>query len=291
MTNCETASSPISRPCPVQVTDAQFHQFAELIYRRAGIRISPQKKLLLSNRLRRRLRQTGHTTFCQYFRHLRNLKVDDPEWDAFLQEITTHETHLFRDQSHWNWFREAFLPDLCALARQGKTPRTLRIWSAACSSGDEPVTAACCIAAVLPDVRSWRIRILGTDIGEAALEQAEAAAYGQRAMRLVPEDYRRRFFVKDGDEPVWRARPILTDMLAFRRHNLIEPLPERLFDMVILKNVLIYFDAVSKAAVLNHVRAALRPSGWLMAGAAEGVANLLPDFQRLEPWLYRRNKS
>jgi len=290
MSLCEAPPSSLSRQGPAQVTDAQFHQFADLIYRRAGIRISPQKKLLLSNRLRRQLRRTGHQTFCQYYRYLRNLHVDDPEWDAFLQEITTHETHLFRDEPHWNWFRDVFLADLCARARQGKASRGLRVWSAACSTGDEPVTVACCIAAGLPDLRPWRIRILGTDIGQAVLDQAQAAAFGPRAMRLAPEDYRRRFFVKDEDAPIWRARPILTDMLTFRRHNLVEPLHERPFDLVILKNVLMYFDAASKAIVLRHVRAVLRPGGWLMAGATEGVANLLRDFQRIEPWLYRRNE-
>ena len=107
-------------------------------------------------------------------------------------------------------------------------------------------------------------------------------------MRLVPEEYRRRFFTQVDDAPTWRARPVLTDMLTFRRHNLVEPLDERPFDVVILKNVLIYFDAVSKAAAIDHVRAMVRPGGWLLTGAAEGVTDLLRDFQRLEPWLYRK---
>ena len=103
-----------------QVTDAQLRQFAELIYKRTGIRVSPQKKLLLSNRLRRRLRQTGIAGFGEYYRHLRRLGDDDPEWDAFLQEITTHETYLFRDEPQWDWFRNVFLADCAAAARQGK---------------------------------------------------------------------------------------------------------------------------------------------------------------------------
>jgi chemotaxis protein methyltransferase CheR len=271
-----------------QVTDGELHLFAELIYRRTGIRISPEKKLLLSNRLRRRLRRTGIGEFGDYYRHLRRLRDNDPEWDALLQEIATHETYLFRDEPQWKWFREVFLAQCAAAARRDKAPRALRIWSAACSTGDEPVTAACCIAGCLPDLPHWQIRILGTDLGLGALEQARAAAFGKRAMQLVPEEYRRRFFVKLEDGQTWRAQSLVTGMIAFRQHNLMEPLCERPFDLVLLKNVLIYFDAASKATVLQNVRAALRPGGLLVVGVTENVAGLLRDFERLEPWLFRK---
>ena len=119
--------------------------------------------------------------------------------------------------------------------------RSLRIWSAACSTGDEPYTVACCVAACLPNLQRWKVQILGTDIGLGALAQAKAGVFGARAMRLVPEGYRRRFFSKDKDGDLWHARPILTDMLSFRKHNLMEPFCESPFDLVLLKNVLIYF--------------------------------------------------
>ena len=101
---------PLIPPSPLkQVTDAELGNFAQLIYQRTGIHVSPQKKMLLSNRLRRRLRDTGIEDFSAYYQHLKRLKDTDPEWDAFLQEITTHETYLFRDESQWNWFRNDFL--------------------------------------------------------------------------------------------------------------------------------------------------------------------------------------
>jgi len=272
----------------VQVTDLQLRQFAELIYKRTGIHVSPEKRLLLSNRLRRRLRETHIAGFGEYYRYLRRLDDDDPEWDAFCQEITTHETYLFRDQRQWDWFRNVFLAQRAASARQGKTPRRLRIWSAACSTGDESATAACCIAACLPELQRWQIQVLGTDIGVGALRAAEAAAFNPRAMRLVPESYRRRFFEKAADAPLWRARPILTDMLTFQRHNLMTPLDAPSFDLVILRNVLIYFDAASKATVVRNVCEALRPGGALMLGATEGVADMIRNFQRLQPGLYQK---
>lgn len=270
-----------------QVTDVQLSRYAELIYNRTGIRVSPQKKTLLSNRLRRRLRGTGIKCFEEYYRHLKRLPSNDSEWDAFLQEITTHETYLFRDETQWEWFRGMYLPRRAAAARSASSKRSLRIWSAACSTGDEAHTIACGIAASLPNYRQWSIHILGTDIGVGAVEQAKAAVFGQRAMRLVPKDCR-RFFTKAADVQVWQAKPVLTNMIRFRQHNLMDPLGEKPFDIVFLKNVLIYFDATSKKRVLENIRAAICPGGLLVAGAAEGVAELVKDFKRIGPWLYQR---
>jgi chemotaxis protein methyltransferase CheR len=271
-----------------QVTDAELSNFAQLIYQRTGIHVSPQKKMLLSNRLRRRLRDTGIEDFTAYYEHLKRLKDTDPEWDAFLQEITTHETYLFRDESQWKWFRDEFLEKHASETRKGFGKRTLRIWSAACSTGDEPFTAACCIADKLGNSADWQIQIVGTDIGVGALAQAESGVFAERAMRLVPEDYRKRFFIKAQNAQIWQARPVLTSMIRFKQHNLISPLKETPFDLVFLKNVLIYFDAKSKRTVINHVREMIRPGGLLVAGAAEGITEIVKDFKRLQPWLYKK---
>jgi chemotaxis protein methyltransferase CheR len=269
-----------------QVTDSELVRFAELIYARTGIRVSPQKKMLLSNRLRRRLRDTGLETFSDYYRHLVGLPAQHAEWDAFLQEITTHETFLFRDENQWNWFRR-YLAELSASGR--RPPATgFRVWSAACSTGDEPVTIACSIVACLRDYASWRPYVLGTDIGLDTLRKAKAAVFGERAMRLVPAEYRGRYFARVADGAHWQARSALTELIAYRQHNLLEPMRERNFDVVFLKNVLIYFDGTSKQRVMGHVRAALCPGGLLVAGAAEGVGDLVRDYERLQPWLYRK---
>ena len=151
---------PVLPDLPDQVTDIQLARYAELIYVRTGICVSPQKKALLSNRLRRRLRSTGIEGFDAYYQRLKRLPPQDPEWDAFLQEITTHETYLFRDQAQWDWLRNV-VPAEMGAARQSNGGRAcLRIWSAACSTGDEAFTAACCVRPVRRDFangtsRSW----------------------------------------------------------------------------------------------------------------------------------------
>ncbi len=274
-----------------EITDAQLARYAKLIYERVGIHVSPQKKTLLSNRLRRRLRATGIESYEGYFKHLQGLAPNDAEWDAFLQEITTHETYLFRDMSQWDWLRDTYLKDIASAARAGKRHKTLRIWSAACSTGDEAHTIACCIADRLTDASQWQIEILGTDIGTGAVEDARAGVFGKRAMHLVPESYQRRFFSKARDEELWSAKEQIRSWTRFEQHNLLEPLNEGPFDLVFLKNVLIYFDALSKQRVLESLRQVLAPDAYLVTSAAEGVANLLNDMEHLAGWLHRNSKN
>jgi chemotaxis protein methyltransferase CheR len=274
-----------------EVTDDELTRYAELIYERTGIRISPQKKTLLSNRVRRRLKETGASGFAEYYNHLRRLRPTDPEWDAFLQEITTHETFLFRDEGQWEWFRKEYLPACAAEARAGSRQRHLRIWSAASSTGDEAFTAACCIADCLPNHAQWQIHILGTDIGTGAVQQAKTASFGERAMRLVPESYKRRYFRKAATADLWQACPVLTRMVTFRQHNLLDRLRDGPFDLVFLKNVLIYFAPESKRRVVDNVRSAVCPGGLLVAGPAEGIGDLVKDFVRLRPWLCQRPRQ
>jgi chemotaxis protein methyltransferase CheR len=258
-----------------------------LIYRLTGIRLSPQKRTLLANRVRRRLRATGLADFEAYYQHLQSIEPSHPEWDAFLQEITTHETYLFRDDAHWNWLLNQFLPSAMARTGLAQSPRPLRFWSAACSTGDEAFSIAACVAhtGLNADTRT-DVSILGTDIGIDAVRQAREATFSARAMRMVPPAMRDRWFQKLTGER-WQARPTLRQWTEFRQHNLLEPLAAEPFDVVFLKNVLIYFDEASKRKVLQQVRQRLRPGGLLLAGAAEGVSDLIRDFERLQPWLYR----
>jgi len=270
-----------------QVSDAEMARFVELIYKVTGIRISTQKKTLLSNRIRRRLRQTGIETFDAYYNKLKRLPPSDIEWDHFLEEVTTHETFLYRDQAQWDWFQREYLPGVMARERDRKGPKSLRIWSAACSTGDEAMTIACCVAATLAPLADWKVQIVGTDIGIGALEQAKQAIYNERAMHLVPDVCKKRFFTKQPDGTSWQAGSALTGMVTFRQHNLLDPLKEPPFDLVFVKNVLIYFDDASKRTVMGHIRRLIKPGGVLVAGAAEGVSDLVRDMKRLQPWLFQ----
>ncbi len=266
-----------------QVTDDQMRRYAKMIYDVAGIEISPAKKQLLSNRIRRRLKETGIADFEAYFNFLKKLPTTHAEWDGFLQEVTTHETYLFRDESNWNWLRNTYLPELQKEARG-----TLRVWSAACSTGDEAYTIATCIADGLRNPAAWRVQILGTDIGVGAVQEANEAKFNQRAMRLVPDDLKRRYFTQVGGASLWEPNTKLRAMTKFRQHNLLDRLKEAPFNLVFLKNVLIYFNTDSKKRVMKNIEQAMKPGSYLVAGAAEGISELMDGFDRLHPWLYRR---
>lgn len=269
------------------ITDAQLANYAKLILKVTGIRVSPQKKMLLSNRIRRRLKETGIESFGAYYKRLCRLSVDDPEWDKFLQEITTHETYLFRDEAHWSWFRDSYLPEISSDAVQGRRKKELRIWSAACSTGDEACTIACCIADRLMNSADWEIEILGTDIGIDAVKKAEEAVFGERAMRLVPDSFRRRFFKKEGGNNLWAAKPELRRWTKFRQHNLLDQLKVPPFDLIFLKNVLIYFDNEAKKTVAAHLCHLLKPGGVLVTSAAENVSEHLTSLERIASWRHQ----
>lgn len=269
------------------VTPQQLDRFAKLIYQRIGVTISPQKITLLSNRLRRRLKQNNFADYDAYYEFLAKAPPSHAEWEGFLQEVTTHETYLFRDPHHWEWLRDKYVPELMSGVRAGRRRPQVRVWSAACSSGDEATTIACCFADRLPSLTEWKVEILGTDIGADTVRQARSTTFGERAIRLVPDSYRKRFFSKSDDGRTLVAKSAIRDLLRFEVHNLLEPLREQPFDLIVLKNVLIYFDAASKRRVLANIRAALRPGGTIITGPADGATEFLKDLETTQGWLHR----
>ncbi|PHR93089.1 MAG: histidine kinase [Blastopirellula sp.] len=271
-----------------EVTDVQMKKYAKLIYDTAGIQVSLQKKQLMSNRLRRRLKATGIDCFDKYIKHLKSLKPSNPEWDCFLQEITTHETYLFRDETHWKWLQQTFMPEFVKEVTHNKRQKNLRVWSAACSTGDEAHSIACCVLDGIGLQQGWEINIIGTDIGIGAVEKAREGVFNQRAMKLVPDVMKKRYFDRMGQVDVWQAKPTIKKLLNFKQHNLLNSLNERPFDLVFLKNVLIYFNTESKLTAIKHVSKLMKPGSYLVAGGAEGIGDMMQGYERLHPWLFRK---
>jgi chemotaxis protein methyltransferase CheR len=277
----------MNMPANVELTDEEFGRFRELIYRLAGIHIPPNKRVLVSNRVRRRLRATGIETFASYFRH-----VTSPDGAAeqalFLDAITTNETYFYRDPHHYEWFADQFLPEITRGAQAGLRSRRLRVWSAACSTGEELYSLILLTLEHPTPMGGWSRTFLGTDLSPSALATAKAATYEERALRLVPKGRRDRFFTReDGPPGRWTLRPEARALATWKSHNLMRPLNVEPFDCIVLKNVLIYFDIASKKVVLANLLRALAPGGYLVVGPTEGVGSLL-TIPRIHPWLYRR---
>src|SRR5262245_36533891 len=167
-----------------ELTGEEYKKFCDLIYRAAGIRIVDNKRMMVSNRVRRRLRATGIESFARYYQFLTSPAGGD-EMPFFLDAITTNETYFYRDMQHYEWLGDTFFPEIAAAATQRKRRRNLRIWSAACSTGEEPYAIALELLAKKLLFGGWPITILGTDLSGAALTAARAGSYDARAVRLI----------------------------------------------------------------------------------------------------------
>lgn len=274
----------------IELTEDEFAKFRALIYKTSGIRIAENKRILVSNRVRRRLRGTGIESFAAYYDFLVS-PAGSGEMQPFLDAISTNETYFFRDPKQYDWLGDEFIPEAVRRAVAGKRPRSLRFWSAACSTGEEPYSIALKLAAARSTAPlAWRPSVLGTDLSGAVLAAAKAAVYNDRAVNLIgPEDRRKYFDVDESPRGrTWTLKPEVRGLVAFRSHNLLHPLDDDPFDCVFLKNVLIYFDAESKRRVVSNVLGSLAKGGMLVIGPTEGIHGLLGSLEKIHPWLYRK---
>ena len=165
----------------VELTDKEYQNYCELIYRVAGIRIAENKRVMVGNRVRRRLRATGISSFNEYYTLLIS-PAGSSEMPLFLDAITTNETYFFRDIQNYDWLGDAFLPEIIQQAATRKRSKTLRLWSAACSTGEEPYSIALKVLAKRPLLSGWRVTVLGTDLSGAVLDAARNGSYDARAV-------------------------------------------------------------------------------------------------------------
>lgn len=270
----------------IELTDDEFAKFRDLIYRASGIRVGENKRVLISNRVRRRLRATGIGGFSPYYDFLRSL-AGKAEMQPFLDAVTTNETYFFRDSAHYQWLGEEFIPEALRDAAARKRPRSLRFWSAACSTGEEPYSIAIKLAGRNRELAGWRREVVGTDLSSSALSAARAAVYDERSLHRVGPDDRRAYF-DEAPTGRWTLKADVRSLTSFRPHNLLEPMRGEPFDCIFLKNVLIYFDLASKRKVVDAVLAALARGGRLVIGPTEGIHGMLGSLEKLKPWLYRK---
>jgi chemotaxis protein methyltransferase CheR len=272
----------------IELTDEDYEKFCRLIYRVAGIWIADSKRIMVGNRVRRRLRATGISGFAQYYAYLTS-PAGNGEMPLFLDAITTNETYFFRDTQHYDWLGEVFLPEISRQTALRRRAAYLKIWSAACSTGEEPYSIALKLLIKKSLLASWKMTILGTDLSGAVLAAAQAGSYDARAVRLIAPEVRQKFFDEDQLAQRWIVKPEVKSLVTWRQHNLLSPLEDYSFDCIFLKNVLIYFDSESKQTVVQNVLNALAKGGYLVIGPTEGIYGMLGSLTKLKPWLYQRS--
>jgi len=266
------------------ISDQEFSQFQRFIFEEAGITMGESKKALVSGRLARRLQHFRIDSYGEYFRMLESGKAV-AEVQTAIDLLTTNETYFFREPKHFDHLR-AQAADWKSKARQTTLP--FRVWSAASSTGEEAYS----IAMLLSDcLGTLPFEIVGTDISTRVLQRARAGHYPQERTKHIPLPYLQRFCLKGTGEQAGTllVQRELRNKVLFSQVNLNHPLPQLgVFDVIFLRNVMIYFNAATKREVVARVLTALRPGGLLLIGHSETLNDICETVTPLAPSVYRK---
>lgn len=250
-----------------RLTTDEFEKFSELIDELAGIYLAPEKITLLGNRLRRRLRELKIETFGEYHAKFSDPGFVEEELPFFLSAITTNETYFFRNERLWETIQQRLLPEF--LANHERTNRTIKIWSAAASSGEEAYTLAIVLREAIKPFNAWKVNIVASDISKKVLDAAKQGRYGEYAVAKMPPKLKSRWFTPVDDK--FQVKDEIRKMVRFTHHNLRDPFPLGGFDLVLLRNVLMYFDTAMKVRVLHVTSSAVAPGGYLFIGDVDPI--------------------
>ena len=282
--NSEPAASEPQRE--FVFSDADFQSLAQFAYDQAGIALADNKRNLIYSRLSRRLRTLGFRTFREYREHLAS---DPSELESFINAISTNLTKFFREAHHFDHFRTHVAVPFVQAAH-GKVGCRLRVWSAGCSTGEEPYTIAVVLKREIRDIGRHDVRILATDIDTEVIGKGARGEYPLSSIEEVPKTYREFFQAVGGDrasESVMVGRDI-RNLVTFRRLNLMEPWPfTGNFDAIFCRNVMIYFDGPTKMALVERFTQKLKPNGFLYIGHSESLSSH-PGLKLIGRTTYRR---
>lgn len=264
-----------------ELSAAEFDWICRFLYQRTGIALKDGKQAMVMGRLEKRLRRLHIASYEQYF-SLFGRPGYEEETRLAMDLLTTNETYFFREPRHFDFLREVILP-------KARSAVPFRVWSAASSSGEEAYTTAMVIAA---DGRLSRWEITGTDISERMLEKARSGLYPMQAAEKIPPAYLKRFCLrgKDEYEDFFLIDPSLRQRVTFSSLNLINRFPEDLgqFDLIFLRNVMIYFDVPTKQALIRRMLPHLKPGAYLLVSHSETLNGISNDLTMLYPSVYQR---
>lgn len=270
------------------IDDREFRQIRTLVYDRFGINLTDQKRSLVVGRLQKLLRDEGFGSFKQYYEAVCS-DTSGSSLDKLVNRISTNYTYFNREQAHFEFFARNVLPPL--LERQRKAnQRDLRIWSAGCSSGEEPYMLTMLMMEHLGlEYDSWNAGVLATDISDQALGKAKKGVYEEDQVARVPAAIKHKYFKKE-KEGSWQVVEKLQSQVTFRRFNLMNSqFPfKRPFQVIFCRNVMIYFDTPTRQALVKRYHRHLEPGGYLFIGHSETLGRDQEDFQYIMPAVYRR---
>jgi len=281
----------LEQPPNLSVSPALFEKFQKLIYAETGIWLGSSKTALLCGRLFRRLRTLEINSLQSYYECVS--QPDQHEERArMIDAITTNETRFYREPRQFEFLVQRVFPHWQADAERGLRAKRVKIWSAGCSSGEEPYTVAMLLARHLPAEQGWETRILATDISTRVLEKARKGIYPIARSAELPKDLLHAFMLRGMAERQgeMKVKVEIQQMIDFQRLNLDREsdLVEGPFDAIFCRNVLIYFDAASKQRVVTSLIRHLMANGLLFVGHAENLTTVFPQLRSLEPTIYTK---
>lgn len=269
------------------ITQKEFELFRDYIYNEVGISLAPHKITLVQGRLSKRLRQLGMSSYKEYYDYM----VSEPTGEEAFQlinAISTNVTTFFREAGQWD-----FLTDTLPALLEKKKDKKLRIWSAACSSGEEPYSIAIFMQDHIPHFGEWDVKILATDISKKVLEKAIGGIYEEKDIQTLSKHLLSNHFegVNEGGARHYRIKESIRKMVTFRMFNLVYDnfnLFKKPFDIIFCRNVMIYFDAPTQQQLISHFHRILAKEGWLFVGHSESLTRNKEEFKLLRPSIYQK---
>lgn len=272
----------------VKITEEENDLFCQYIQELSGIHLDRSKAYLLETRLASMFEEEGCTSFTQLYKKARHLRGEALR-QKIIDRISTNETFFFRDKRPFELLQHKIIPDLIdkrKAASSGFFPTPIRIWSAACSTGQEIYSIAMVLKELLKDLKGYRIRLLGTDLSNAAIACANRGEYNQfEIKRGLPEDKLKKYFTFNGN--AWKISDEIRAMVTFNKVNLMAPFDGLgRFDIVFCRNVGVYFNMVNRKKLFGNISRVMEKDGYLIIGATESLINVDP---RYEPKRYLRS--
>lgn len=244
------------------IKHSDFILLRDFIYERAGIYLKDSKNVLLTNRLTKRMRELNILTIPDYIKYLfAHPKV---EIQHFIDVVTTNETYFFREEKHWNFLTNVIIPK-----KIQTKDKSLKIWSAASSTGEEAYTILLLLYENIPDIFNWKIEIFATDINSKVIEKAKEAIFTANSLRLVPDNIKNKYFIEKNNN--YYLKNIYKNKINFVKHNILEPFIQSEFDIIICRNVYIYFSVESKEKSINNLLKSLKRNGYFFIGHSENL--------------------
>lgn len=267
-----------------ELSDSDFQRLREIVYSRTGIALSEAKRELVYGRLSRRLRKLQVRTFAEY---LQLVEGGDPEeLQELTNAITTNLTSFFRENHHFEQLADEVLPDI---ERRRQSTKRVRLWSAGCSTGEEPYSIATVIREKLGHLRDWDIKLLATDIDSNVLATADEGRYPGERFRGISPERLRRFPPCDENHEFRGADQALRSLITFKRLNLLDPWPmQGPFDAIFCRNVIIYFDKDTQKRLFERMARLQEPGSWLFIGHSENLFNVTTQYRLVGRTVYQR---